>query len=200
MLASILIWALGYFPVDKDLKATYDKQKAEVVAAYETEIASGIGNAEILKAEQEAKLESLHRQEVSERQENSYISRIGRAMEPIWEPLGFDWKAGVSLLTGVAAKEIVVSTMAVLYQGEEVMEDDDASNSTLVARLQEHGFTPVVAIVFIIFVLLYSPCFAALIAIGKEIGAKWAFFVMGYTTVLAWVVCFVLKQILDLIV
>lgn len=200
MLASILIWALGYFPVDKELEAAYDKQKAEVTAAYETEIASGIGNVEILKAEQEAKLESLHRQEVSERQENSYISRIGRTMEPIWKPLGFDWKAGVSLLTGVAAKEIVVSTMAVLYQGEEVMEDDDASNSTLVMRLQEHGFTPVVAIVFIIFVLLYSPCFAALIAIGKEIGAKWAFFVMGYTTVLAWVVCFVLKQILDLIV
>ena len=120
-------------------------------------------------------------------------------MEPIWAPLGFDWKAGVSLLTGVAAKEIVVSTMAVLYQGEEVMEDDEASNSTLAMRMREHGFIPVVAIVFIIFVLLYSPCFAALIATGKEIGAKWAFFVMGYTTVLAWVVCFVLKQILDLL-
>lgn len=200
MFASILIWALGYFPVDKELEAEYDRQKAEVVAAYEVEIASGTGDVERLKSEQEDKLESLHRQEVTERQENSYISRIGRAMEPIWAPLGFDWKAGVSLLTGVAAKEIVVSTMAVLYQGEEVMEDDDASNSTLAMRMQEHGFTPVVAIVFIIFVLLYSPCFAALIATGKEIGAKWAVFVMVYTTVLAWVVCFVLKQILDLLI
>ena len=198
MFASILIWALGYFPVDKELEAKYTARKAEVTTAYEATIASGIGNTEVLKTEQEAKLESLHRQEVSERQENSYISRLGRVMEPVWSPLGLDWKAGVSLLTGVAAKEVVVSTMAVLYQGEEGMEEDDTS--TLQARLKEHGFTPVVAIIFIVFVLLYSPCFAALIAIGKEIGMKWAFFVMGYTTVLAWVVCFVLKQILDLIV
>ena len=145
----------------------------------------------MLKEEQEAKLESLHRQEVSERQENSYISRLGRTMEPIWTPLGFDWKAGVSLLTGVAAKEVVVSTME---------EDDGSSNATLEMRLREHGFTPVTAIIFVIFVLLYSPCFAALIAIGKEIGMKWAFFVMGYTTVLAWGVCFVIKQVLDLII
>lgn len=198
MFASILIWALGYFPVDKELEAEYTARKAEVTEAYEATMASRIGNAEVLKAEQEAKLESLHRQEVSERQGNSYISRLGRVMEPVWLPLGLDWKAGVSLLTGVAAKEVVVSTMAVLYQGEEGMEEDDTS--TLQARLKEHGFTPVVAIIFIVFVLLYSPCFAALIAIGKEIGMKWAFFVMGYTTVLAWVVCFVLKQILDLII
>ena len=201
MFASILIWALGYFPVDKELEAQYDEKKAEVTRAYEATIASGIGNVDMLKEEQEAKLESLHRQEVSERQENSYISRLGRTMEPIWTPLGFDWKAGVSLLTGVAAKEVVVSTMAVLYQGEEVMEEDDgSSNATLEMRLREHGFTPVTAIIFVIFVLLYSPCFAALIAIGKEIGMKWAFFVMAYTTVLAWGVCFVIKQVLDLII
>ena len=103
-------------------------------------------------------------------------------------------------MTGVAAKEVVVSTMAVLYQGEEVVEEGDSSSATLEMRLKEHGFTPVIAIVFVVFVLLYSPCFAALIAVGKDIGMKWAFFVMGYTTVLAWVVCFVLKQLLDLII
>ena len=172
MFASILIWALGYFPVDKELEAQYDEKKAEVTRAYEATIASGIGNVDMLKEEKEAKLESLHRQEVSERQENSYISRLGRTLEPVWTPLGFDWKAGVSLLTGVAAKEVVVSTMAVLYQGEEIMEEDDRANATLEMRLREHGFTPVTAIVFVIFVLLYSPCFAALIAIGKEIGMK----------------------------
>jgi len=200
MFASILIWALGYFPVDKELEAEYNARKTEVNTAYEATIASGIGNVEMLRTEQKAKLESLHRQEVSERQENSYISRLGQVMEPVWTPLGLDWKAGVSLLTGVAAKEVVVSTMAVLYQGEEVVDENDESNATLQMRLREHGFTPVIAVVFIVFVLLYSPCFAALIAIGKEIGMKWAFFVMGYTTVLAWVVCFVLKQILNLIV
>ena len=200
MFASILIWALGYFPVDKELEAQYDEKKAEVTRAYEATITSGVGNAEMLKEEQDAKLESLHRQVVSERQENSYISRLGRALEPIWTPLGFDWKAGVSLLTGVAAKEVVVSTMAVLYLGEEVAEEDDGANATLKMCLREHGFTPITAIIFMIFVLLYSPCFATLIAIGKEIGMKWAFFVMGYTTVLAWCVCFVLKQLLDLII
>ena len=80
------------------------------------------------------------------------------------------------------------------------MEEDTGANATLERRLREHGFTPVTAIVFVIFVLLYSPCFAALIAIGKEIGMEWAFFVMGYTTVLAWSVCFVIKQVLDLII
>lgn len=200
MLASVLIWALGYFPINKELAAKYMERKTEITQAYEATMASGVGNVEVLQEELDAKLESLHSQEVMERQENSYISRIGRTMEPIWAPLGLEWKAGVSLLTGVAAKEIVVSTMAVLYQGEDVGSGDEASNATLEMRLREHGFTSIVAIVFIIFVLLYSPCFAALIAISKEIGMKWAFFVMGYTTVLAWVVCFVLKQILELIV
>ena len=146
-----------------------------------------------MEKEKTAKLESLHRQEIRERQENSYISRMGRAMEPIWAPLGFDWKAGVSLLTGVAAKEVVVSTMAVLYQS-----DDNTSASSLEVKLKEEGFTTMEAIIFMVFVLLYLPCFASLIAIDKEIGYKWAIFVMGYTIVLAWVVCFVLKQMLDL--
>ena len=199
MFASILIWALGYFPVDKELEAQYDEKKAEVTRAYEATIASGIGNVDMLKEEQEAKLESLHRQEVSERQENSYISRLGRTLEPVWTPLGFDWKAGVSLLTGVAAKEVVVSTMAVLYQGEGLWRK-------ILGRMRRWKgvcgtwFYPGYCHCIVIFVLLYSPCFAALIAIGKEIGMKWAFFVMGYTTVLAWSVCFVIKQVLDLII
>ncbi len=96
----------------------------------------------MLKEEQEAKLESLHRQEVSERQENSYISRLGRTLEPVWTPLGFDWKAGVSLLTGVAAKKSWLARWPFLYQGEEVMEEDTGANATLERRLREHGFTP----------------------------------------------------------
>ena len=193
MFASILIWALGYFPIDKKIQQEYEIQKAEVEAAYDRNVLVEVGDAERLEKEKTAKLESLHRQEIRERQENSYISRMGRAMEPIWSPLGFDWKAGVSLLTGVAAKEVVVSTMAVLYQS-----DDNTSASSLEVKLKEEGFTTMEAIIFMVFVLLYLPCFASLIAIDKEIGYKWAIFVMGYTIVLAWVVCFVLKQMLDL--
>jgi len=196
MLASILIWALGYFPVDEEIARKYEVQQAAVEATYAAQVPMRAEQEADLEAEKEAKLESLHKQEILERQENSYIGRMGRAMEPIWRPLGFDWKAGVSILTGIAAKEIVVSTMAVLYQGDE--DADSSSDVSLQTKLKESGFTAGTAFVFMIFVLLYLPCFAALIAIAKEVGYKWACFVMGYTTLLAWLVCFVLHQVLRL--
>ena len=151
--------------------------------------------AGLLEAEKQGLLESLSREELEARQENSYIGRIGKTLEPIWTPLGLEWKAGVSILTGVAAKEIVVSTMAVLYQADEEVETGEIS---LGDRLKAHGYTPLIAFVFLLFVLLYSPCFATLIVIAKEIGVKWAFFVMGYTTILAWVLCFAVKQVVGI--
>lgn len=193
MLASIIIWALGYFPANKEISRKYNERKAEVENVYASVKEENAGKRE---EEKEAKLESLHKQEIQERQENSYISRIGKAMEPVWAPLGFDWKAGVSILTGIAAKEIVVSTMAVLYQGNEDVTSPE--ETSLQSKLWEVGFTPATAFIFMVFVLLYLPCFAALIAIAKEVGSKWALFVMGYTTVLAWVICFLLRQVFRL--
>ena len=100
-------------------------------------------------------------------------------MEPLIEPLGFDWKMGVSLLTGVAAKEVVVSTMEVLYADQG----------------QEHaaGFTPWVAFGFMLFILLYFPCVAVIAAIRKEAGWKWALWSIFYTTTLAWVVAYLVR-------
>jgi len=132
---------------------------------------------------------------------------LGHAIEPVIEPLGYDWKMGVSILTGLAAKEIVVSTMGILYQAD--LHADETSG-TLKDNLikQEHTsgvlkgqrvFTPLVAFGFMLFVLIYFPCVAVIAAIKKESSLKWAVFTMVYTTLIAWVVAFLTYQIGNLI-
>ncbi len=133
-----------------------------------------------------------------QRIENSFIGKIGHAVEPLVSPLGFDWKMGVSLLTGAAAKEIVVSTMGVLYQaGDDVDENSTSLHEKLREqtfssgnRMGQKVFTPVSAYTFMLFVLLYFPCIATIVAIGKEAGWKWAVFEVFYTTAVAWIISF----------
>ncbi|MCA1742104.1 MAG: ferrous iron transport protein B, partial [Bacteroidales bacterium] len=138
----------------------------------------------------------------AERLENSYIGRAGHFIEPVVEPLGFDWKLGVSIVTGLAAKEIVVSTMGVLYQDEGTEAGDGIGLSERL-RGQEHTsgklqgekvFTPFVAYGFMLFILIYFPCVAVIAAIKKESNIRWALFSMFYTTALAWIVAFVVNQ------
>ena len=146
MIASIIIWFLGYYP-DHD--------------AYPTQ---------------------------AEQQENSYIGQIGQAVEPVLKPLGFDWKLSIGLLSGVGAKELVVSTLGVLYTN-----DADADVVSLAERIP---ITPLAAFSYMLFVLIYFPCIATLVAIKQESGSwKWAIFTAGYTTALAWLVSFVVYQI-----
>jgi ferrous iron transport protein B len=111
--------------------------------------------------------------------EHSYLAAIGHWMEPVMKPLGFDWKMSVCLLTGLPAKEAIVSTMGILYP----------SDSALSA------FTPVTAYAFMTFVLLYFPCVATITTLGKELGAKWAWFSLVQSMILAWVVSFLIYQI-----
>ena len=151
MIASIIIWFLGYYP-------QHD--------AYES---------------------------VAEQQENSYIGQIGKAIEPVIKPLGFDWKLGIGLISGVGAKELVVSTLGVLYTNE-----GDVENVNLSDRIP---ITPLVALAYMLFVLIYFPCIATFAAIKQESGSwKWAIFTAGYTTGLAWLVAFTVFQIGSLIV
>lgn len=151
MIASIIIWFLGYYPQHN---------------AYET---------------------------VAEQQENSYIGQIGKAVEPVIEPLGFDWKLGIGLISGVGAKELVVSTLGVLYTNEEDVENVNLSNRIPI--------TPLAALAYMLFVLIYFPCIATLAAIKQESGSwKWALFAAGYTTVLAWCIAFVVYQLGNLII
>ncbi|MGN0032775.1 MAG: ferrous iron transport protein B [Candidatus Limimorpha sp.] len=126
--------------------------------------------------------------------ENSYIGKIGHAIEPIMRPCGFDWKLGVGLITGIAAKEVVVSTLGVLLDAE----DEDASLKEKIRAIDD--FTPVKAFGFMVFVLLCTPCIAALAAIKREAGLKWALFSAVYTTGLAWVVSCLIFQIGSLII
>jgi len=144
----------------------------------------------------------------SEHQEKSYIGRLGKFIEPAIRPLGFDWKIGISIVTGLAAKEIVVSSMAVLYHAG--IETSETSGS-LIQKLQEQEysygkltgqkvFTPLVAFGFMLFILIYFPCVAVIAAIKKESNWKWAVFAMFYTTAIAWVASFLVYQIGTLIV
>lgn len=151
MIASIIIWFLGYYPQHD----TYES--------------------------------------VAEQQENSYIGQIGKAIEPVIKPLGFDWKLGIGLISGVGAKELVVSTLGVLYTNEGDVENVNLSNRIPI--------TPLVALAYMLFVLIYFPCIATFAAIKQESGSwKWAIFTAGYTTGLAWLVAFTVFQIGSLIV
>ena len=127
--------------------------------------------------------------------ENSYLGRMGKAIEPIFAPQGFNWKLDVSLIAGVGAKEIVASTMGVLYSGDDSFGDDDAfsADTDKYTRLRQQmaadGVTPLTAYAYLLFILLYFPCLATIVAIKNETGSwRWAFFTAVYTTALAWIV------------
>ena len=156
--ASIIVWALGYFP-NHDQYATAQEQM-----------------------------------------ENSYLGKIGKTIEPVMRPCGFDWQQSVSLLAGAAAKEVVASTMGVLYNSsdEKLDEEDD---SLRISQLVRNNMTPLSAASMLIFVLLYMPCISTIIAIKNESGKwKWALFTIFYTITLAWVMSMLFFQIASLIV
>ena len=154
--ASIIVWALSYFPTNDDKK---------------------------LQAE------------------NSYMAKIGKTIEPVMKPCGFDWKQSVSLLSGVFAKEVVASTMTVVYatssEEAEQLEDFEAEeNESRISQLVSENMTPLSAASMLLFILLYMPCLSTIVAIKNESGKwKWAFFTMAYTIGLAWIASTLLFQL-----
>ncbi|MBP5474291.1 MAG: ferrous iron transporter B, partial [Bacteroidales bacterium] len=183
---------LGYFPRNVNYSSNFDER----IAAIEE-------STTIPVAEKEAQIYELELEKIAEHQEKSYIGQIGHFIEPAIRPLGFDWKIGISLITGLAAKEIVVSSMGILYQADL---DADENSSSLVEKLQQQVhtsgkligqkvFTPLVAYGFMLFVLIYFPCIASIASIRKEANGKWARFTMVYTTALAWIVSFAVYNI-----
>ena len=129
----------------------------------------------------------------SEQQENSYLGWLGKTIEPIIKPLGFDWKMGVGLISGAGAKELVVSTLGVLYADNSDINDE----SRLASQLREKlPITPLVAFCYMLFTLIYFPCIATIAAIKEESGSwKWALFAIVYTTGLAWIISFLVYRI-----
>ena len=174
LVASLLIWALSYFP--RPTEAQIEQAR--------TELAGTVVSAE--QAENFAQ------------SENSYLGRIGKAVSPVFEPLGFSWKMTISLISGTVAKETVVSTLGVLYSG-----DAASSNEDLGKRLQAPNpktgvpdFTSAVALAFMAFVLLSVPCIATITAIVKESGSwKYGAFTFVYNTAVAWIIAFIVYQI-----
>ncbi|MDL2244519.1 ferrous iron transport protein B [Parabacteroides sp. OttesenSCG-928-J18] len=184
LFASIIIWFLGYYPRHSAGMDVYNQQIAVVE------------NSQQDPEEKKATLAELERLKSMDHQEHSYIGRIGKTIQPALAPLGFDWKMSVALMTGMAAKEVVVSTLSVLYTGDEedsqklaerLMDDRDASGKPV--------FNPLVALSLMLFVLIYFPCVATVTAISKESGSwKWGLFTVVYTCILAWIVSFVVYQ------
>lgn len=190
LVASIIIWFLGYFPRETSRTSEFKQQIAS------------IENTQISPEEKTKQLQEIEHQMAMDHQENSYIGRIGQIIAPVMEPLGFNWKISVSLLSGMAAKEIVVSTLSVLYTGS-----DDSEQALTERLLQEKNpdgtdvFTPLVGLSLMLFVLLYFPCIATVTAIVNESHSwKWGAFVIVYTCCLAWVVSFLVYQIGNIII
>lgn len=179
LVASIIIWALSYFP-----HYSADQVPEEFVAEARASMP-----AETLESHTE---EEIHEMCVSQYQENnSILAGIGKFIEPVVRPLDFDWKTGVSLLAGSAAKEVVVSTLGVLYVGDD---DAEALSKRLSTPSQATGrppFTHATALAFMVFVLLYFPCIATISAIYRETGSwKYPVFSMVYNTAVAWLLAF----------
>ncbi len=189
LVASIIIWFLGYFPRDKERELQFDNQISRVETQF--------GNNEIDDNRKTELIEEVEDQRNIAHQEESYIGRIGKTIEPVMRPLGFDWKISVSLLSGMAAKEVVVSTLGVLYTGDS--ENQESLETRLVSDTQADGtptFTPLVIVSLLLFVLIYFPCVATIAAIKEESGSwKWGVFSIIYTTLLAWIISFLVYQI-----
>ena len=137
-----------------------------------------------------------------DQQEHSFIGYVGKAMEPVLEPLGFDWRMGVGIVAGVGAKELVVSTLGVMYADDEPIDvmTGDASGDTRLQRALTRSVTPAAALAYLVFILLYFPCIATFVAIKKESGGwKWAIFTAVYTIALAWVAAFITFRIASLL-
>lgn len=189
LIASIIIWFLGYFPRNTERDTQFDNQVAMIESNFE--------NGQIDETSKDELISEIREHQNTAHQEESYIGRIGKTVEPIMRPLGFDWKISVSLLSGMAAKEVVVSTLGVLYVGDS--ENQEALSKRIVSETNADGepmFTPLIVISLLIFVLIYFPCIATIAAIKNESRSwKWAIFSIVYTTSLAWVMSFIVYQI-----
>ena len=133
-----------------------------------------------------------------EQQEHSFIGYVGKAMEPVLEPLGFDWRMGVGIVAGVGAKELVVSTLGVMYADDSPIGEDTAGETRLQAALTG-SVSPAGALAYMVFILLYFPCIATFVAIRKESGSwKWAIVTAVYTILLAWIAAFITFRVASL--
>jgi ferrous iron transport protein B len=194
LLGVIIIWALGYFPRESAQNEHFTQQLHAIEA-----------NTDFPEIQKEELNTAVRQAMEADRLVHSYLGKIGQGIEPVMRPLGFDWKMSIALVAGLPAKEIVVSTMGVLYQSSA-----DESTVNLQQKLQnevhktgkrqgEKVFTLPAALAFLVFILLYFPCVGVVATIKNEAGSwKWAAFVVIYTTALAWITAFLVYNTANL--
>ncbi|MDX4012576.1 ferrous iron transport protein B [Aliarcobacter skirrowii] len=177
--ASVLIWFMSNYPKNLELQEEFES-KIELAATKDQK----------LELQNELDLYNL---------ENSYLGVIGKFSEPLFAPLGFDWKMTVALEAGLAAKEVVVTTLSILYK-QGANEDPENPSEGLVEKIKQNiPFES--AISFIVFVMLYIPCLAAAMVFTKEAGSwKYLLYLFIFTTTTAWIVSFVAYNITKLVV
>jgi len=180
---SVLMWILFTFPLIGDNYSTdYEVQISEIEQSYQ----SGV----ITQGELDEKVAAIEGRMAGERLGYSAAGRIGHFLEPVFKLIGFDWKMTVATISGIAAKEVIVSTMGTLYSIEEA----DGQSDTLKTALSKN-YPPLVGYNFMLFTLLYFPCLTAMVIFRREAGTKEMLFQVGYTLLLAWVVSFLVYQI-----
>jgi len=191
LIGSIVVWVLSSFPRNIQYSIDYKKEINKIKSSYSKLKSkadpSAIRLLESMEADELSKLRMAQR---AERAEKSYMGHLGRAIAPVFSPLGIDWRGGVALLTGFVAKEIVVSTIGILHAVKGEAEPEALKNA-----LSAAGMTSLSALAMMIFVLLYLPCLATTTAIRRETGSyKWMFLSIGYSTGIAWLAAFMVYQ------
>jgi len=186
LIASVIVWILSNFP-----------RTVEHSKDFSGEI-SRIEKSELSIQQKSESVHNLLLEQKGEKQSKSFMGIIGHSIEPIMQPLGFDWRLSVSILSGLAAKEVVVSTLGVIFQV-----DNDSGKTSLVEKIQTQKgpdgnvlFTTLIAFSFMLFILTYFPCVSVVAAIKRESGSwKWAAFTVVYTTTMAWLLSFTVFQV-----
>jgi len=188
---SVVVWTLTAFPHNISYSKNYDLEIEQVKTYFQTEIeAARESDKALLAQKQDVAVSELITEKKAEKAEKSFMGRIGKVVAPIFSPIGIDWRGSVALLTGFVAKEIVVSTMGILYAADE-REDSEALKNALLSS----GMTPSAALAMMVFVLLYMPCLATLAAIRRETASlKWMIFSISYSTLLAWGMAFLVYR------
>ena len=199
LVASIIIWALGYFPLEKEKTKRYDAQIQQLQRKLEQPKKNIQYITTNTKETTKSLIATLEKTKNEEHQKSSYIGQIGQFIEPAIRPLGFNWQMGIGIVAGFSAKELVVSTLGVLYTGDSKSTKSSYLSERIKSEKNSLGkpvFTPLVAFGYLIFILLSFPCIATIVAIKNESGSwKWALFSIVYTTTLAWICSFVVYQV-----
>ncbi len=191
LVGSVVVWCLTAFPQQVSYTMDYDAEIQRIEQTYQAfQPAPEMELMATIQEKKDQEIQQLRMAQAAEKAEKSYMGRIGTAVAPFFQPLGIDWKGGVALLTGFVAKEIVVSTLGVLYAADDAAEPDALKKALLASDV-----SPLSAFAMMIFVLLYLPCLATVAAIRRETRSmRWMLFSIVYTTTVAWIMSFLVYQ------